>query len=138
MVILLFFDMLLYTIFVTYLKLSNISSYKISSDLSDFVWNVVMKWGWFEKKTLGDQFVRSIGSIAANIAEGFGRYHKKDKQRFYYNARASVYESIFWSSKAFKRNLVQEKDYVFIASTLYNLPKEINALVRYTENKLTI
>lgn len=123
---------------MTYLKLNHISSYKISTELSDFVWTVVLKWGWFEKKTMGDQFVRSIDSIAANIAEGFGRYHKKDKQKFYYNARASVYEAIFWSSKAFKRKLVQEKDYVFIINTLYNLPKEINALIKFTEEKLTI
>ncbi len=123
---------------MVYLKLNNINSYIISTELSDFVWNIVIKWGWFEKKTMGDQFVRSIDSIAANIAEGFGRYHKKDKQKFYYNARASVYESIYWSSKAFKRKLVIEKDYIFITNTLYNLPKEINALIRFTEDKLTI
>ena len=35
---------------------------------------------------------RAAISITANIAEGFSRYHFKDKVRFYYQARASVTE----------------------------------------------
>ncbi len=33
-------------------------------------------------------------SIPGNIAEGFGRYHKKDKINFYYFSRGSAYEII--------------------------------------------
>ena len=69
-----------------YLKLDDIKAYKISSELSDFVWKIVTDWDWFNKRTLGSQWIRSIDSIAGNIAEGFGRFHKKDKQKFYYNA----------------------------------------------------
>jgi len=39
-----------------------------------------------------DQLRRSVNSICANIAEGFERYHTKDKVRFYYNARGSISE----------------------------------------------
>lgn len=35
----------------------------------------------------------SVVSIAGNIAEGFGRYHYKDKQKFYYNSRGSLLET---------------------------------------------
>ena len=38
------------------------------------------------------QLRRAASSITANIAEGFGRYHFKDKVRFYYQARGSVVE----------------------------------------------
>jgi len=38
------------------------------------------------------QLRRASSSVTANIAEGFARYHFKDKIRFYYNARGSATE----------------------------------------------
>ena len=38
------------------------------------------------------QLRKATSSITANIAEGFARYHFKDKVRFYYQARGSVAE----------------------------------------------
>lgn len=121
-----------------YLKLDDLQAYKIASELSDFVWEIVMKWDWFSKKALGAQWAESTDSIAGNIAEGFGRFHKKDKQKFYYNARGSVYESAHWTKKAFSRKLLSQQEFDFIMDKLRKLPKEINALISYTEQKLTI
>lgn len=45
-----------------------------------------------EQYSIVDQIRRASSSIGANIAEGFDRYHTKDKQRFYYHARASIGE----------------------------------------------
>jgi four helix bundle protein len=39
-----------------------------------------------------DQLRRAANSVCANIAEGFERYHTKDKIKFYYNARGSISE----------------------------------------------
>jgi len=41
---------------------------------------------------LTDQLRRATNSICANIAEGFNRFHHKDKIKFYYNARGSISE----------------------------------------------
>ncbi|MFA6402703.1 MAG: four helix bundle protein [Salinivirgaceae bacterium] len=57
-----------------YLKLNDISAYKIAFHLSNYVWDIVLTWDYFAKDTIGKQFVRSTDSISANIAEGFGRY----------------------------------------------------------------
>jgi len=62
-----------------YLKLNDIEAYKISFNLSNKIWDIILKWDYFAKDTVGKQFVRSVDSISANITEGFRRYHKKIK-----------------------------------------------------------
>jgi len=119
-----------------YLKLDDIKAYKIASELSDFVWEIVSKWDWFNKRTLGCQWVEATDSIAGNIAEGFGRYHKKDKQKFYFNARGSVFESAHWTKRALLRNLITKAEYENILKRLRGLPKELNYLIKITEEKL--
>lgn len=121
-----------------YLKLNDINAYKISFEPSNFIWNLVIKWDSFSRNTIGSQIARAIDSISANIAEGFGRFHKKDKIKFYYNSRASVYESLDWLQKANVRKIIKLADYDHIFKVLIQLPKEINALIQYTEVHLTI
>ena len=121
---------------VRWLKLENIKAYALSSEHSDFVWDIVSKWDWFNKRIFGIQWVDSTDSISANIAEGFGRFHKKDKQKFYYNARGSVFESAHWCKKAKKRNLISSKQNEYIMIGLRKLPREINYLIKITQEKL--
>ena len=65
------------------LKLNDIEAYKISFHLSNYVWEIVLKWNYFVKKTIGSQFLDATDSISANITEGFDRHFKKDKVNFY-------------------------------------------------------
>ncbi|HAT03413.1 MAG TPA: four helix bundle protein [Candidatus Magasanikbacteria bacterium] len=119
-----------------FLELKNVSSYKLAFHLSNYVWNIVIKFGWFEKQTVGSQFVRAIDSISANIAEGFGRYTKKDKIKFYRYASGSVKEALDWNQKSKVRKLVNEEQYLFILKELNNLPREINNLINFTNQRL--
>lgn len=119
-----------------YLKLNDIDSYKIAFQLSNYVWDIVIKWDYFGKKTIGAQFVDSSDSISANIAEGFGRFGKKDKIRFYRIAFGSMYEALDWNEKAIKRKLISNKEYKYIFSELNKLPKSIHGLIKYTNEKL--
>ena len=122
----------------TYLTLDSISSYRVAFNLSTYVWNIVYRWKQFEKNTIGAQFVKAIDSISANIAEGFGRYSKKDKVRFYRMAYASLIEALDWNQKAFARKLVDNKQYALILEELKVLPREINHLINFTNDKLKI
>jgi hypothetical protein len=45
-----------------YLKLNDIECYKISFHLSNYVWNVVLKWESLERRTIGEQFIRAVDS----------------------------------------------------------------------------
>ena len=121
-----------------YLKLNDISSYKISFHLSNYIWNIVINWDYFTKDTIGKQFVRSVDSISANIAEGFGRYNKKDKIKFYRYSFGSLKESLDWNEKARIRKLLTEEQYNYILEELSKLPKELNYLIKFTNEKLTI
>ena len=119
-----------------YLQLNDINCYKRAFLLSKFVWDIVIKWNWFEKKTVGTQFVTAIDSISANIAEGFGRFGKKDKIKFYYYSFGSAKESLDWNEKSKMRGLLFEKDYKHIFDDLQILPKEIHQLINFTSEKL--
>jgi len=119
-----------------YLLLNDIDCYKKSFTLSNFVWNIVIVWEWFAKKTVGAQFTTSIDSISANLAEGFGRYSKKDKIKFYYYSYGSVKESLDWNEKAKARNLISDPQYNHIFTELQALPKDIHQLISFTNERL--
>ncbi len=121
-----------------YLKLNDLESYKIAFHLSNYVWDVIVKWKQFEKNTVGEQFVTAIDSISSNIAEGFGRYTKKDKIKFYRYSQGSLNECLDWNQKAKVRNLISEDEYIYIFSELQKLPKAINSLILYTNQKLKL
>ena len=121
-----------------YLQLSNIDAYTTAFHLSNRVWSVIIKWDYFAKDTVGKQFVRAIDSVSANIAEGFGRYQKKEKIHFYRYAQGSLKECLDWNEKAKVRNLLTAEEYQKIFTDLQKLPKLLNQLVKYTNEKLTI
>ena len=120
-----------------FLKLNDIDAYQIAFNLSNYVWGVVMKWDYFAKRTVGGQFVEAIDSISANIAEGFGRYFKKDKIKFYRYSSGSVKEGLDWNEKSKVRKLLKPEEYMYIFRELQQLPQAINRLIKYTNEKLS-
>lgn len=121
-----------------YLTVHNLSCYERSFNLSNRVWNIVLKWDGFAKSTIGIQFVKAVDSQSANIAEGFGRFYKKDKVRFYNISFGSVMEALDWTRKALARKLISEKEYEEIVTELETLPKEIRHLIKFTNEKLAV
>lgn len=119
-----------------YLTLNDIDCYKRALSLSNFVWDIVISWRNFEKNTIGIQCVNAIDSISANIAEGFGRYGKRDKVRFYYFSYGSVKESLDWNEKTKHRKLLLKKQYEYILKELQALQVEIHQLIKFTNIKL--
>jgi len=117
---------------MNYLKITDIEAYNISFDFSNKVWNIVIEWSYLAQKTIGAQFIDASDSISANIAEGFGRYHKKDKIKFYHYSRGSVLESVDWLEKSINRKLLSDSQYEHLRGELEKLPKAINSLIKYT------
>ena len=119
-----------------YLKLNDIDAYRRAFHLSNKIWDIVISWDHFSKNTVGLQFIRAVDSISANLAEGFGRYSKKDKIKFYRIASGSLKESLDWNEKAKFRNLISVEKYSELYNELNTLPLEINQLIKYTNLSL--
>ena len=120
----------------TYLSIDKIFAYNRSFDLSNKIWDIVNTWENFAKFTIGKQLVNSADSISANIAEGFGRYHKKDKIKFYRYSNGSLLESIDWIKKSEVRGLLSKEQFNYLMDNFNALPKELNQLISYTNIKL--
>jgi four helix bundle protein len=52
------------------LRLEDLEVYKVAMEIGEIVWSIVIRWEFFEKKTLGAQLVDAADSIAFNISEG--------------------------------------------------------------------
>jgi len=83
--------------------LGDLEIYQLALEIGEQVWNIVDKWQYFSKKAVGSQFVEAADSIAANIAEGYGRYFYKDRKQFCYYNRGSLMETKTWATKASNR-----------------------------------
>jgi len=70
----------------------DLNAWKESHNLTLQIYKLTTKFPSSEKFGITDQLRRASSSISANIAEGFGRYHYKDKIKFYYQARGSIKE----------------------------------------------
>src|SRR5690242_11825854 len=92
-------------------KLEEFKVYNLAMELGEEVWNIVSTWNCFAKDTIGKQLVRAVDSVAANLSEGFGRFHFKEAKNFGYFSRGSLSETETWLLKAKTRGLVEEEQY---------------------------
>ncbi len=100
--------------------------YQMAMEVGEEVWNIVTEWNWLAKDTVGKQFIRAIDSVAANLSEGFGRYHYRESIHFYYYSRGSLYESKTWLTKAHNRKLVTDEAFVRMSSFLEEVGVKLN------------
>jgi len=70
-------------------EIHELDVYKLSEDLSDLIWYGFDKWPVKAQNNSGYQMIRSSDSIAANLAESYGRYTPADRKKFYLYARGS-------------------------------------------------
>jgi len=78
-----------------------VKAYRLALFVADLGWQDVTKLVRDGRTvSLSDQLYRALGSIGANIAEGYGRGSGKDRTRFYEYALGSARESRDWYYKA--------------------------------------
>ena len=92
------------------MRLEDLKVYQVAMDLGELAYNTSKNWSYFDKRTLGEQYVRAADSIAANISEGYGRYSFKETRVFLYYARGSAHETKTWFTKANQRGLLEKAE----------------------------
>jgi four helix bundle protein len=78
-----------------------VEAYRLALFLADLAWRDVTKLTQDRRMFgLSDQLYRAVGSISANISEGYSRSSGKDRARFYEYALGSARESRDWFYKS--------------------------------------
>src|SRR4051794_16343482 len=76
---------------------------------------------------LADQLRRAAASVPANIAEGYGRWHTKDKVQFYRFALGSVNECVGHLDVLAQKGSIENSNFNSIANNSIELRKCCNA-----------
>jgi len=118
------------------MKLDDLKIYTKAMQLGDEVWEIVVKWDYFQKDTVGKQWVKAVDSVAANLSEGHGRYHIKDIQNFNYFSRGSLSETKTWLLKAHHRNLINDVQFNNLLTQVDPLGKMLNNYIKFNGKRL--
>jgi len=117
------------------MKLTELEVFNLAMDLGEMVWKEVLAWDYFAKSTLGKQIVNSADSVAANIADGFGRFHYQENKHFCYISRGSLTETQVWLKKAENRNLITIDALQIYYNKIELLHKKLNAYIKSIGSK---
>ena len=113
-----------------HILLKDLEVYKLSRELSKNAWKMYENMDWQDKKIMGDQFIESIDSVGANIAEGYRRYHHLDRIKFYYTSRASLSESCgHWLELLRERNKITQEQFDCMKSIEDKLGVKLNNFI---------
>ena len=112
------------------MKLEELQVYQLSMEISEKFWNIIIHWNYFEKDTIGKQFIKAADSMAANLSEGFGRYFYKENRQFCYYSRGSLFETKTWLRKTFNRKLIEEEDYLLFVNELETIGVKLNNYIK--------
>ena len=112
------------------MEVEDLRVYQLSMGVAEQIWDLVQEWDWFAKDTIGKQLVRSSDSVAANLSEGFGRFHYKESKNFAYYSRGSLYETKTWLTKAVNRQLIKREKYNSLIAEIKSISVKLNNYIK--------
>ena len=107
--------------------------YRLAEELSDLVWEAFEAWPKKVREMIGHQIIRSSDSIAANRAEGYGRFTPGDRKVFYRYARGSFEETKAWLRKLIRRKVIEGEEIQRYTELINELGPKLNAFIRHTK-----
>ena len=111
--------------------LEKLEVYQLSEAFSDIIWEIVLGWNNFLKDTIGKQIVRSADSVAANIAEGYGRYYYKESKQFFFYSRGSLQETKSWLSKCKRRKIIEISQAEELLNEAEKILAKLNGYIKF-------
>jgi len=116
---------------------TDLNAWKESHKLVLEIYKVTKNFPREEIFGLSSQIKRAAVSITSNIAEGFGRFSKKEQIQFYYISIGSLIEIQNQLLIARDVGYLNEVQYNSIYTLSVNAQKIINGLIRYNKINLT-
>jgi len=103
----------------------------------DFADRITELTGQFQRGYyfLADQVNRAAVSIAANIAEGNGRFTKPDRRNFFGIARGSVQECVPLLELASRRGLIEPVTHQELKADLEEIAKMLSGLIKGLDSR---
>jgi four helix bundle protein len=105
--------------------------YQKAIDFAGKIYNITKTFPDNEIYGLSGQIKRAAVSISANIAEGNGRYNKKDFAQYLRIARGSIYECIPLLTIAYKQDFIDKLKYEELIVDCNELAKMVNGLISF-------
>jgi four helix bundle protein len=119
-----------------FIPLKELKVYQLARQLSTKAWLIYSKMNFEDKKNIGDQFIRSVDSVGANIAEGYFRFYYLDKCRFYYNSRASLAEAMeHWLELLLEREKISKALFDELSIINKDLQVRLNNFIKETKDE---
>jgi four helix bundle protein len=84
---------------------------------------------------LADQLNRAALSIAANIAEGNGRFTKADRRNYFGIARGSVQECVPLLELGKRRGIIQDATHAAMKGVLEEIARMLSGLIKRVEER---
>ena len=118
-----------------YQSFTDLKVWKEARGFQLFIFNLSKSFPPEEKYKLSDQIIRSSRSIAANIAEGHGRFHFQEQIQFCRQARGSLSEVLNHIYTAFDCNYISKEQVIEIENKSGLLLKLVNGYIFYLKNQ---
>lgn len=105
-----------------------------SRKLANFIYELTQSYPEHERYGISNQLRRCAISIASNIAEGIGRYSKKETIQFLYYSRGSLYELETQIVISFDQNYISLTEYQLVQKEITICKKLLNGLINFFKN----
>jgi len=113
---------------------TDLEAWKEAHKLTLLVYKATKNFPKEEMFGLISQIRRAVVSIESNIAEGFARFHYKDRLNFYYDSRGSVSEVESQSITSKDLDYITEEQFKEIFNQSEKVGMILSGLIRSTEN----
>ena len=99
------------------------------------IYKITQKFPKEEKFGMVSDMRRAANSVVHNIAEGFGRYEKFDKSRFYKISRGSCYELLSQVMVSLALQYIGKDEESSLIKGYKEVIDELDSLIKSIENK---
>jgi four helix bundle protein len=115
---------------------TSLAAWKYARELKILIYNQILpRIRHEEKLTLGHQIRKTLISITANIAEGYGRYHFREGVQFYRISRASLYELKDYLITCYDLNYINKQLLFSGIKKIEQTKITLNGFISYTQKQ---